>query len=217
MQSKPCERCGEEFTRRERLSNSQWQNRKYCSKSCAATKLSIDKDKVRSMYVDDLMSSTQIAESIGTSPTHVLRVLAKIGVKTRSATLNKTLSHSRACVREKLRNSATSRKLSEAAKDKLRALSGKKNSGYISGITLNKHGYLVFSRSSSNGDLAGKALHVCIAEWLYGRRMKKGEHVHHIDGNKLNNHPENLAILNHSDHAKLHTEDRENGKRSKSV
>ncbi|MCX8649972.1 HNH endonuclease [Gilliamella sp. B2776] len=45
------------------------------------------------------------------------------------------------------------------------------------------------------------------------RKLIKGEHVHHIDGNKLNNNPNNLIILSASEHAKIHTGDRQNGKR----
>ena len=43
-------------------------------------------------------------------------------------------------------------------------------------------------------------------------RSKKGEHVHHLDGNKKNNDPDNLVILSARDHALIHTEDRERGK-----
>jgi len=37
-----------------------------------------------------------------------------------------------------------------------------------------------------------------------GRRLKRGECVHHIDENKLNNDLSNLALMTVSAHAKLH-------------
>ena len=40
---------------------------------------------------------------------------------------------------------------------------------------------------------------------ILGRPLKKGEVVHHIDGNKLNNDPANLEVLpSQSEHCKVH-------------
>ena len=47
-------------------------------------------------------------------------------------------------------------------------------------------------------------LHRVVAENKIGRRLKKGEIVHHVDGNKFNNAPENLEVMTNSDHAKHH-------------
>jgi hypothetical protein len=46
--------------------------------------------------------------------------------------------------------------------------------------------------------------HVLVAEKKIGRLLKRNEHVHHIDANKLNNNPENLIVLNPSEHRLLH-------------
>jgi len=43
-----------------------------------------------------------------------------------------------------------------------------------------------------------------VAEKKYGRQIKESENVHHIDGNRLNNHPDNLSILYIGDHVRLH-------------
>ncbi len=37
--------------------------------------------------------------------------------------------------------------------------------------------------------------HRMIAEWKVGRPILENEQVHHIDGNKLNNHPDNLRLM----------------------
>lgn len=48
-------------------------------------------------------------------------------------------------------------------------------------------------------------VHVKNAEEKIGRKLKKEEYVHHIDGNKTNNEPSNLYISsNNADHQKLH-------------
>ncbi|MBS5267505.1 MAG: HNH endonuclease [Clostridiales bacterium] len=51
----------------------------------------------------------------------------------------------------------------------------------------------------------GRHTHRVIAEQMLGRPLKKGEVVHHIDGDKRNNKPENLMVFdNQSEHAAWH-------------
>lgn len=47
--------------------------------------------------------------------------------------------------------------------------------------------------------------HILVAEQKLGRPLRKGEVVHHIDGNGLNNDPNNLLVLpSQSEHMKIH-------------
>lgn len=47
--------------------------------------------------------------------------------------------------------------------------------------------------------------HRVVAEAVLGRRLRKGEVVHHIDHDKTNNHPSNLAVMpSDSVHARCH-------------
>lgn len=46
--------------------------------------------------------------------------------------------------------------------------------------------------------------HVYLMELKLGRRLKKGEVSHHIDHNKQNNTIQNLLLMTHGDHTKLH-------------
>jgi HNH endonuclease len=48
------------------------------------------------------------------------------------------------------------------------------------------------------------AFHRYLMELHLGRRLDRNEVVHHIDGNPLNNDPDNLAVLSRSEHQRLH-------------
>lgn len=51
----------------------------------------------------------------------------------------------------------------------------------------------------------GRHTHRMVAERMLGRKLKPGEVVHHIDGNKRNNAPENLIVFSsQSERAKWH-------------
>ena len=50
----------------------------------------------------------------------------------------------------------------------------------------------------------GRHEHRLVAESLLGRKLKRGEVVHHIDGDKRNNHPENLMVMTAVEHNRLH-------------
>lgn len=53
----------------------------------------------------------------------------------------------------------------------------------------------------------GRHTHRIVAEQKLGRPLKPGEVVHHIDGNKRNNNPENLMVFaSQALHAKWHKE-----------
>ena len=54
------------------------------------------------------------------------------------------------------------------------------------------------------GYAGGKLVHIAIAEKVLGRKLKKQENVHHLDGNGLNNEHSNLVICSRAYHAWLH-------------
>lgn len=60
------------------------------------------------------------------------------------------------------------------------------------------------------------AEHRLVVEDAIGRYLKPEEVIHHIDGNKANNHITNLLLLpNQSEHAKLHYKTRKLDKKGK--
>jgi len=46
--------------------------------------------------------------------------------------------------------------------------------------------------------------HRLVIEREIGRKLKRNETVHHLNGTKTDNQPENLQVLSNSEHAKLH-------------
>lgn len=63
---------------------------------------------------------------------------------------------------------------------------------------ISSHGYVkIFVGYNKHlADSKGYAYeHRMVAEQILGRQLKRGEIVHHLDGNKTNNNPDNLNIL----------------------
>jgi len=72
---------------------------------------------------------------------------------------------------------------------------GKKFFGYRSILT--------FNRKDNNWN-GWQSEHKLIAEWFFKRKIKKSEHVHHINFLSQDNNPENLQIMDAHDHLILH-------------
>lgn len=77
-------------------------------------------------------------------------------------------------------------------------------------IVINPQGYVVVRMSGHPRSTKHKRVlqHVLVMEQKLGRPIERHEIIHHIDGNKSNNDPDNLMILNSSEHAKLHARER---------
>ena len=213
-QSKVCEMCGGVFVRPKKCANTQWSGRRFCSKKCSATRLSVDIRKVISDYMSG-KSSSDIAEEMGASARHVRRMLKMAGVQIRTLSESKkALMQNNPKERERVKKMHPGF-LSDKARDALRIgqQPGPKNPRWKGGTTLSVLGYEAYTKSKTNGRNGGRLVHRVLAEQAAGRQLRSDEHVHHIDGNKRNNAIENLVIISATEHAKIHSEDRLNGKK----
>ena len=69
-------------------------------------------------------------------------------------------------------------------------------------IEMEKHINMGYYWYNCNGEKV--FIHREVAEQHIGRKLKKNEVAHHLDGNKLNNDPENIVVLTRVDHARIH-------------
>lgn len=65
----------------------------------------------------------------------------------------------------------------------------------------------------------GERLHRIVWEKENGRKVPKGLHVHHIDGDRSNNQPSNLTLIRRYDHLSLHGKEhsKESGERANRI
>ncbi len=87
------------------------------------------------------------------------------------------------------------------AKGEVLGVRGKfgENHWHWKGGHVNSHGYKILSINGKPGIYE----HRLIAERVLGRPLQKDEIVHHIDGNRLNNSPDNLVVMKVWEHDKL--------------
>ena len=64
---------------------------------------------------------------------------------------------------------------------------------------------IYYAYKDFDGKLKTKRCHTVIAEKMMRRKLYYGEITHHIDGNYLNNDPNNLIVLTRKDHISSHS------------
>lgn len=80
---------------------------------------------------------------------------------------------------------------------------GKKNGMWKGGRSVASNGYVLIRVGMDHhlADVRGYAYeHRLVAEKKIGRKLKRGEQVHHINGDKTDNRPENLDVMRSAAH-----------------
>lgn len=140
----------------------------------------LDEEKIREMY-ESGMTQSEIASEIGVTQKVVWRFMLRHGIKARNPVKRNQL---------------------------------RENNSYWKGGKRIENGYLFLympdhHKAKSNGYVR---YHDIVAEKMIGRELRwygpadpRSEIVHHINGNKLDNQPENLLVLSPSQHFKIHS------------
>ena len=134
----------------------------------------LDTEKVKSLYGSG-MTQTEVAEIPGVSQKVVCKFMKRNNIPARKA----------------------------AKRDQI----GARNSYWRGGKTQDEFGYVMVQckehpRASKCGGYVPE--HILVAEKKIGRYLTENEVVHHINGRKWDNKPENLAVMTKSEHSKLH-------------
>lgn len=146
-------------------------------------------DELRRDYVVLRMSQSEIATKYATSQKVVWRAMAKLGIKSRVAA--KRNQHGE--LNATWKGGRTLRAKSKRQRGE-RASFG---NGY----------FYILDPSHPNANKSGYvAEHICVATRERGRPLDFGEMVHHVDLNKHNNAPSNLAITDPKQHAIWHAQ-----------
>ena len=137
----------------------------------------IDPEWLRQKYEDEGLSSVDIASMCPYSTNSILRMLDRFGIKRRTKAESVKTGKSR----EKRSQSMSGQMVGEA------------NPMYKGGYVTN--GYRKIGRKQYS--------HI-VAEKKIGREIRPDEVVHHINGIKTDNSPENLQVMTRSEHVALH-------------
>lgn len=140
-------------------------------------KINIPKDELRSLYEDQELSSPEIAQLYKIDPTTIRRRLTEYNISIRTMKESKNTAKCR--LRDSIRNS------------------GEGNPNY-------KDGRSPYVRRKVNGKSAWKH-RVLAQEWLGRALLPKGiESTHHRSGDRKDNTPTNIIVMDARDHGQFH-------------
>ena len=141
-------------------------------------------------------SIPEVAERLGISRSTVRYHLAKAGV------LRKRTEALHIAARKGRLSASQGRKRDFSAEWKRNIARAKRRHSqkYAKGTTLKAKGYIEITKGANKGRMQ----HRVVMESILGRKLLPYECVHHKDGRKANNHPDNLEIMTRSEHSRHH-------------
>lgn len=149
----------------------------------------ITKELLHQKYIVEGKSGLQVSKELDIPRTSLTRLLDKFGIPRKSISLV-----------------MTGKKLSPEHRIKviktLKYGKGDKSASWNGGRFIDSNGYY---RVWVDGVYVKE--HRLVMEKHLGRRLLKSEHIHHIDGNTLNNNVDNLLIMDRAEHVKMHMSD----------
>ncbi len=162
--------------------------------------MSVNKAILADMYLNKLMSIPDISKETGIAKSMVRFYLLKEGIRLRDH------KEAASLIKHKLSacNKGKKRVFSEEWKQNISKARRKYFKGKAKGFDMH-NGY----KRISVGEECGRPEHSVIMERHIGRKLRKGEVVHHINGIKTDNRIENLQLMTSSEHSRLHALDRQ--------
>jgi len=85
---------------------------------------------------------------------------------------------------------------------------GKRRGAYNEKVEISGYLYIYLPSHPKSMKTGYVAEHRLVAEKKIGRQLRGGEVVHHINGDKRDNRPENLKVMSTPEHSKLHAIER---------
>lgn len=169
-----------------------------------------DEGELQTLYAEGL-TAEKLAKRYGVSKKTILRHLERLGVKRR--TLRKVTSEIEALIVELAKLGASvARAEAELGLEATTIREYAEKNGvkfkdlYHVGYITTWNGYRMIPMPDHPGaDSKGYVReHVVVAEKALGRYLLRHEVVHHKDGDKRNNAPENLEVMSRREHAAHH-------------